>query len=71
MVCTLVLVLNVNKHAFEQLNYGSGKDVSEETITDAKTGRELIKDMSYEEFTPWNAPWNFKIKPKKYSQSVA
>lgn len=33
----LVLVLNVNKHAYEQLNYGTGKDVSDETIADAKT----------------------------------
>ena len=31
----LILVLNVNKHPHEQLNYGSGKDVSEETIKDA------------------------------------
>ena len=32
----LVLVLNVNKHGYEQINYGSGKDVSDETIADAK-----------------------------------
>ncbi|TJY38014.1 CocE/NonD family hydrolase [Pontimicrobium aquaticum] len=32
----LVIVLNVNKHAYEQLNYGTGKDVSDETIADAK-----------------------------------
>ncbi|WP_418637717.1 CocE/NonD family hydrolase, partial [Winogradskyella sp.] len=31
----LVLVLNVNKHPHEQVNYGSGKDVSDETILDA------------------------------------
>ena len=36
----LVIVLNVNKHAYEQLNYGSGKDVSDETIEDA--GEPLI-----------------------------
>lgn len=32
----LVLVLNVNKHPHEQVNYGTGKDVSSETIKDAK-----------------------------------
>jgi uncharacterized protein len=31
----LVVVLNVNKHPFEVVNYGSGKPVSEETIMDA------------------------------------
>lgn len=32
----LVIVLNVNKHPFEIINYGTGKDVSDETIKDAK-----------------------------------
>ncbi|MBV1909327.1 MAG: CocE/NonD family hydrolase [Kangiellaceae bacterium] len=32
----LVLVLNVNKNSFSQLNYGSGKEVSNETIDDAE-----------------------------------
>lgn len=32
----LIVVLNINKHPFEQLNYGTGKDVSNETIKDAK-----------------------------------
>ncbi len=32
----LILVLNVNKHPHEQINYGTGKDVSDETINDAK-----------------------------------
>lgn len=32
----LVAYINVNKNPFSQLNYGSGKDVSEETILDAK-----------------------------------
>ena len=32
----LILVLNVNKHPFDQINYGTGKDVSDETIDDAK-----------------------------------
>lgn len=31
----LVLVLNGNKHPFDQINYGTGKDVSLETIEDA------------------------------------
>ena len=31
----LILVLNVNKHPHEQINYGTGKDVSNETIEDA------------------------------------
>lgn len=31
----LVILLNVNKHPFEIINYGSGKPVSEETIKDA------------------------------------
>ena len=31
----LVMVLNVNKNANAQVNLGSGKDVSDETIADA------------------------------------
>nr|WP_294906133.1 CocE/NonD family hydrolase [uncultured Lacibacter sp.] len=31
----LVIVLNINKHPFEIINYGSGKPVAEETINDA------------------------------------
>lgn len=31
----LVVLLNVNKHPFEIINYGSGKPVSRETIQDA------------------------------------
>jgi putative CocE/NonD family hydrolase len=31
----LLVVLNINKNPFSQVNYGSGKDVSEETIKDA------------------------------------
>jgi uncharacterized protein len=31
----LVILLNINKHPFEIINYGSGKPVSEETIKDA------------------------------------
>jgi hypothetical protein len=29
-------IVNVNKSPFEQINYGTGKDVNEETIKDAK-----------------------------------
>jgi putative CocE/NonD family hydrolase len=31
----LLVVLNINKNAFAQVNYGTGKDVSDETIADA------------------------------------
>ncbi len=31
-----MVYLNVNKNPFSQLNYGTGKDVSDETIADAK-----------------------------------
>ncbi len=32
----IVAIINVNKNPFEQINYGTGKDVNEETIKDAK-----------------------------------
>lgn len=32
----LAIILNVNKHPFEIINYGTGKDVVDETIDDAK-----------------------------------
>ncbi|MCA1918541.1 MAG: peptidase S15, partial [Flavobacterium piscis] len=32
----LVVVLNVNKNPFSELNYGTGKTVIDETIQDAK-----------------------------------
>ena len=31
----LVILLNINKHPFEIINYGSGKTVADETIKDA------------------------------------
>jgi hypothetical protein len=37
----LVLAVNVNKNPFSQLNYGTGKDVSIETILDAKEPLQL------------------------------
>jgi len=33
----LLVVLNVNKNNFHELNYGTGRDVSEESIADART----------------------------------
>jgi len=33
----LLVVLNVNKNPYAQINYGTGKDVSDESIDDAKT----------------------------------
>lgn len=33
---SLLVVINVNKNPFSQLNYGTGKEVSDETIEDAK-----------------------------------
>ena len=38
----LVLVLSVNKHPFEQINYGTGKDVSDESIADAGEPLEVL-----------------------------
>ena len=32
----LLVMLTVNKNAFAQINYGTGKDVSDESIADAK-----------------------------------
>ena len=32
----LVILLNINKSPYEQINYGTGKDVSEEGIEDGK-----------------------------------
>lgn len=32
----LIILLNINKHPFEIINYGSGKDPNDETILDAK-----------------------------------
>lgn len=51
----LVVLLNINKHPFEAINYGSGKPVSEETISDA--GEPLrIKwyNESYIRIPVWN-----------------
>lgn len=37
----LVVVLNIDKNPFAQVNYGTGKDVSKETIQDAKSPLEI------------------------------
>ncbi|MFK7772039.1 MAG: CocE/NonD family hydrolase [Saprospiraceae bacterium] len=37
----LILVLNANKHPHEQINYGTGKDVSTETIQNGKVPLEI------------------------------
>src|ERR1044072_6925078 len=37
----LLVVLNVNKNSFSQINYGTGKDVSDESITNATTPLEI------------------------------
>lgn len=37
----LVVVLGINKSPYDQINYGTGKDVSEETIADAKEPLEI------------------------------
>lgn len=37
----LVILLNINKHPFEVINYGSGKSVSDETLEDASAPLEI------------------------------
>jgi hypothetical protein len=37
----LVVQLTVNKNRFAQVNYGTGKDVSDESIADAKVPLEV------------------------------
>jgi hypothetical protein len=32
----LLVVVNVNKNPFAQVNYGTGKDVADESVADAK-----------------------------------
>lgn len=36
----LLVIVNINKNPFAQINYGTGKDISDEGITDA--GRPLV-----------------------------
>jgi hypothetical protein len=50
----LVLVLNVNKHPFEQINYGTGGDVSDESVGDAAVPLEVRWHTdSYVELPIW------------------
>ena len=44
----LLVVVNVNKNRFAQVNYGSGKEVSDETMADA--GKPLEISWSNESF---------------------
>jgi uncharacterized protein len=37
----LLVTLNVNKNPFAQINYGTGKQVSDEDINDAKTALKI------------------------------
>jgi putative CocE/NonD family hydrolase len=37
----IIIVLNINKSPFEQINYSTGKNVSDESIKDAKTPLEI------------------------------
>ncbi|MGA9997616.1 MAG: CocE/NonD family hydrolase [Pyrinomonadaceae bacterium] len=50
----LLVTLNVNKNAFAQINYGTGKDVSDEDITDAKTPLQIKwRNNSYIKISIW------------------
>jgi putative CocE/NonD family hydrolase len=50
----LLVVLNVNKNPFAQINYGTGKDVSDENITDAKTPLQIKwQNQSYVKVPIW------------------
>lgn len=50
----LVILLNINKHPFEIINYGSGKPVSEETIQDAGQPLEIKwHNDSYIKISVW------------------
>ena len=42
----LLLVLNIDKNPFAQINYGSGKDVSKETVMDAGAPLEMLWSTS-------------------------
>lgn len=50
----LLVTLNINKHPFAQINYGTGKDVSDEDINDAKTPLEIKwRNDSYVRIPIW------------------
>ncbi|MBY0573605.1 MAG: CocE/NonD family hydrolase [Undibacterium sp.] len=53
----LVIVLSINKQADQQINYGSGKDVSDESITDAQTALKIHwYGSSYVNIPIWKKP---------------
>ena len=50
----LLVALNVNKHAYAQINYGTGKDVSDEDISDAKVPLKIKwRNDSYVKIPIW------------------
>jgi predicted acyl esterase len=50
----LLVTFNVNKSAFAQINYGTGKDVSDEDINDAKTPLQIKwRNDSYVSIPIW------------------
>jgi putative CocE/NonD family hydrolase len=50
----LLVTLNVNKNAYAQINYGTGKDVSDEDITDAKIPLKIKwRNDSYVKIPVW------------------
>jgi predicted acyl esterase len=50
----LLVTLNVNKNPFAQINYGTGKDVSDEDITDAKVPLQIKwQNDSYVKIPVW------------------
>ncbi len=51
----IVIVINGNKNSYGQINYGTGGEVSEESINDATVPLELkIHTMSYLKIPVWN-----------------
>jgi uncharacterized protein len=51
----LLVMLNINKNPYAQINYGTGKDVSDEDINDAKTPLQIKwHNDSYVKIPIWN-----------------
>ena len=48
----IVVVINVNKNPYGQINYGTGKDISSESINDATIPLELSIDSKSKIFLP-------------------
>jgi uncharacterized protein len=50
----LLLTLNVNKNPYAQINYGPGKDVSDEDVNDAKPPLQIQwQNSSYVKILIW------------------